>query len=107
MAEDFVRESKDGVLLNLRVSPQARNTSLDGLYGGSALKVRISAPPTDGRANAELKDFLAGIFDVAPSKFEVVKGTSSRDKVVFVRGVREADIRSRLPGLLNQPQSER
>ncbi len=96
MAEDFVRESKDGVLLNLRVSPWARNTSLDGLYGGSALKVRISAPPTAGRAKAELKGLLAGVFDVAPSRFEVVKGTSSKDKVVFIRGVREADIRNRI-----------
>ena len=100
VVEGLARESKNGALLNLRVSPRARNTSLDGMYGDSALKIRISSPPTDGRANAEIEGFLAGLFGVAPSSVEIVRGVSGRDKVVLFRGAELGEIKNRLSGLL-------
>lgn len=100
MVEGLVRESKSRVLLNLRVSPRARNTSLDGTYGEGALKIRIVAPPVDGRANAELEDFLAELFGVAASSIEVVRGASGKDKVVLLRGAEPREIRRRLSALI-------
>jgi len=100
VVEGPVRASKNGVLLNLKVSPRARSTSLEGMHGDDALRLRVAAPPTDGRANAEIEKFLAEIFGVSASSIEVVRGASGRDKTVLLRGVESAEIQRRLSGLL-------
>jgi uncharacterized protein (TIGR00251 family) len=100
VVEGLVREGKNGALLNLRVSPRSTSTALDGTYGGSALKIRVAAPPSDGRANAALEKFLAGLFGVASSSVEVVRGASGRDKVALVRGVEAGEIRRRISALI-------
>jgi len=74
VVEGPVRRSKNGALLNLKVSPRARNTSLEGMHGDDALKLRVAPPPADGRANAEIEKFLAEVFEVPLSSVEVVRG---------------------------------
>jgi len=63
---------------------------------GDALKVRVAAPPVDGRANRELLDYLAELLGVANSQLSLVKGQSSRRKTVIVGGVGLEDARRRL-----------
>jgi uncharacterized protein (TIGR00251 family) len=88
LAEGFVRELKDGgVSLKLRVSPDARETSIVGRYGEAALKIRVAAPPAGGKANAEISRFLAEVLGVPGSRVSVTGGLASRDKVVLVRDV--------------------
>jgi uncharacterized protein (TIGR00251 family) len=77
----------DGALVRLRVSPNAKSTGLEGLYGDAALKLKVAAPPADGKANAEVERFLAERTGAAPSDVRVVRGLSGRDKAVFVEGV--------------------
>ena len=96
----FVRPSKGGVLVRLRVSPGSKRTSLKGLYGEAAVKLSVAAPPVDGKANAEVGRFLAGLLDIPPSDVTVVNGTSSRDKTVFVRGGGVNEVLGRLEPLL-------
>ena len=55
MAEDFVGPTAGGVYLKLRVCPGAKSTALKGLYGEGALKISVAAPPTGGKANAEVE----------------------------------------------------
>lgn len=85
MAEGFVSRKGDGTLLTLRVSPGAKSNSVEGAYGEGALKIKISAPPVDGKANEEVRRFLAGTLGVSRSRVEIVRGFTSRDKVVLVR----------------------
>lgn len=85
MAEDFAAPSKDGTFLKLRVSPGASNTAFAGLYGEDAVKLRVAAPPENGRANAEATRFPAESLGVSRSGVEVVRGGGSRDKIVLVR----------------------
>ena len=82
--------------MGLRVSPGAKRTALKGFYGEAAVKLAVSAPPVDGKANAEAERFLAGILGVAPSRVSVVRGASSRDKSVLVRGVGADEVLDRL-----------
>lgn len=96
VAAGFVRPSKDGALVKLRVSPGAKSTALKGLYGECAVKISVAAPPVDGRANTEIVRFLAGLLGVSRSAVEVVSGASGRDKTVLVRGATGEDIRARL-----------
>ena len=77
----------DGALVRLRVSPNAKTTVLQGPHGDAALKLRVAAPPVDGKANAEVERFVAERTGAVPSRIRVVRGLSGRDKTVFVDGV--------------------
>ena len=77
----------DGALVRLRVSPNAKSTGLQGPYREASLKLRVAAPPVDGKANAEVERFVAEMTGAAPSRVSVVRGISGRDKTVFVDGV--------------------
>ena len=70
-------------MLSVRVQPGASRTELAGHYG-EALRVRVAAPATDGRANAELVRFLAAVLGVPRSAVALVRGHGSRDKQVRV-----------------------
>jgi uncharacterized protein len=80
------RASDDGVCVPLRVSPGAKKSGVEGVYGEGSVKLKVAASPVDGKANAGIEAFLAKLLGVRKSDVEVVKGTSSRDKTVLVRG---------------------
>ncbi len=71
------------LLIHLRISPRASRDQVAGLMG-DRLKVSITAPPVDGKANAHLVKFIGKTFDVAKSLVTVVSGKSSRDKTVRI-----------------------
>jgi uncharacterized protein (TIGR00251 family) len=91
-----IAAAKEGTLLSLRVSPGAKRTAIEGPYGENAIKVKISAPPVDGKANAEVERFLAGLLGVPRSNVSVIRGASSRDKTVLVRGLERAETQKAL-----------
>jgi uncharacterized protein len=93
VSKGFLTPARDGILLNLRVSPGAGRTSIEGPYGEHALKLKVAAPPVDGRANAELERFLAKLLGVSRSEVAVIRGSPGRDKVVLVQGADERDAR--------------
>ena len=84
-SEDFVHPAKDGVYVKLQVSPGAKSTRIKDLYGEEAVRLSVTAPPTEGRANAEVEGYLARLLEVSCSEITVVKGVQSRDKLVFAR----------------------
>ncbi len=84
--EDFVLLAEGGAYVKLRSSPGAKSTAIKGKYGEGAIRLSIAAPPVGGRANAEVERYLARLFGRSPSEVVVVKGASSRDKLVFARG---------------------
>ena len=83
--------------LRLRVSPGARRTELVGRHG-DAWKVRVSAPPEDGRANDAVLSLLAKQLDLPRRSLEIVSGRSGRDKVVRMTGISQAESERRLEG---------
>jgi uncharacterized protein len=79
-------EMADGVaviVLTLHVQPGAKRTEIAGQHG-DALKIRLAAPPVDGKANAELLRFLADAFGVPLRDVTLMRGDSSRQKVVRI-----------------------
>jgi uncharacterized protein (TIGR00251 family) len=86
--ENFVKPIKGGVYLNLRVSSGAKSTEIKGFYGEGTIRFSVAAPPTKGKTNAEVDRYLARFFSVSRSEVAVVKGASSRDKLVFMRGTK-------------------
>lgn len=79
----WAKRVADGWLLSVHVQPGAKRTQLAGLHGEN-LKVRIAAPPVEGRANAALEDLIAGALGVPRRCVRVVKGATSRRKTVHV-----------------------
>jgi uncharacterized protein (TIGR00251 family) len=76
--------------LKLRVSPGARRPGIAGRYG-DAWKVRVSEPPEDGRANEAVLRLLAETLAVPRARVSLVSGQSSRDKIVVLDGLGQAE----------------
>ncbi len=83
---DWLREAADGSLtLTLHIQPGAKKTGFAGLHG-EAMKIRLAAPPVDGKANAALCAFLADFCKVPKSAVSLISGETSRAKRVRVDG---------------------
>lgn len=92
-----VAASDDGTgsVIALYVQPRASRTEVTGLHDG-AVRLRIAAPPVDGKANAEIITFLTKRLDVAKSSVRIISGDSGRRKLVLVVGLTPAEVASRL-----------
>lgn len=95
MAVPWLSPTTAGVLLALHVQPGARRTEVAGPYG-DALKLRLAAPPVDGRANAALCAFLADRLGVSAAAVTLLAGHSGRRKRVLVAGLTTDEVRRRL-----------
>jgi len=84
MAE-WYRHSGDSITLILHIQPGAKQTTVAGLHG-DALKIRLAAPPVEGRANEALLKFVAEIFKVPLRDVELKQGGQSRHKRVEIKG---------------------
>ncbi|MFH0935162.1 MAG: DUF167 domain-containing protein [Pseudomonadota bacterium] len=82
---EWYRRSGDVLTLTLHVQPGAKRTDVAGLHG-EALKIRLAAPPIEGRANEALLRFIAETFAVPLRQVELRQGGQSRHKVVAVSG---------------------
>jgi uncharacterized protein len=86
-----MRERAGGVTFAVRVVPRARRDAIEGEHGG-ALRVRLTAPPVDDRANDSLRRLLAERLNVTVSAVRIVAGEKSRRKRVSIRGVTLAQV---------------
>jgi uncharacterized protein len=82
----FLSPTDDGIVVDTFVQPRAARTAVAGIHG-SALKIKVAAPPIEGRANDALCEFLAELLDVPRSRVAVSSGASSRHKRVRISGV--------------------
>ena len=87
--------------ISVRLSPRASRDEIAGFAPaadgrGEVLRVRVTAPPVDGRANAALTRLLAKRLGVVRGRVTVVGGQRSRQKVVAVEGLSVAEVRARL-----------
>ena len=74
-------QEMDGfILLSVRVVPRAARDGITGLMGDDALKVRIQAPPVEGKANAYLLKFLSKEWKIPRSSIEILSGETGRNK---------------------------
>ena len=81
--------------IKVRVQPKSSRNQVDGFQDG-ALRVRVTAAPTEGQANAAVIALLAKTLGVSKSRLEIIRGYSSRDKVVSVDTLTEQEVRRKL-----------
>jgi uncharacterized protein (TIGR00251 family) len=93
-----IRPHAEGATLEVRAQPKAKRDAASGTRGG-ALKVSVTAPPEDGRANAAVLDVLRAALKLPRGQLELLSGHTARDKVVLVRGVTPDELAARLAPL--------
>ncbi len=85
----------DGVILPVRAQPNARKNAVIGEQGG-ALKIAVTAPPDQGRANKALVEMLCDLLSVKRSQVDFLSGEKSRDKRFLLRDVDREQLERRL-----------
>jgi len=89
----------DGVLLPVRAHPGARKAGVLGEQAG-ALKVAVTAPPQDGRANAAVVELVRELLGLKRSQVELIAGLKDRNKKLLVRGVTRSELAARIAALI-------
>ncbi|MEW6171916.1 MAG: DUF167 domain-containing protein [Bacillota bacterium] len=79
------REEKGGVVFRVRVTTRASKSEVIGLFD-NLLRVRVSAPPVEGKANQALLKLLSKVFETPASLFAILHGESSREKTIRIDG---------------------
>jgi hypothetical protein len=90
-----VRDVPDGCTLAVRVHPGAKRDAIVGVHGG-ALKVAITAPAIDGRANDALIAFVAERLNVPRARVSLLAGATSRTKTLRIQGKSVAEVQAAL-----------
>jgi uncharacterized protein (TIGR00251 family) len=88
-------ETAAGVSFAVKVQPRARRNAVAGGVG-EALKVQVTAPPEDGRANEAVVELLAETLGIKRRQVKILTGTTSREKVVRVSGMSRGELATRL-----------
>jgi uncharacterized protein (TIGR00251 family) len=90
-----IKESASGLTFAVKVHPRARKNAITGTVG-DALKLALTAPPVDGKANQAVIEFFADLFAIPRSSVTIASGETSRNKVVRIAGVSKAVAAQRL-----------
>jgi uncharacterized protein len=90
----LIQESGSGLTFAVKVHPRARKNAITGELG-DALKVSLTAPPIDGRANEACIEFFANLLEVPRSSVTIASGQGSRNKVIRVAGLSAKEVRKR------------
>ncbi len=80
-------KTKNELTLKIKVEPRSSRAGIIGPYG-DALKVKLTSPPVEGKANKELINILAKEFSIARKDIEIISGQSSKNKIVKLYGVK-------------------
>lgn len=98
MIEDvctFAHDVDDGCTLAVRVHPGARKNDVAGLHAG-AVKISLTTPPVDGRANEALIEFVADLLRIPRARIAILSGATSRMKVLRITGKSAAEVQAAL-----------
>jgi uncharacterized protein YggU (UPF0235/DUF167 family) len=82
-----IKDAVGGAAFTVRVVTRAARVELAGVQDDGALKIRLTASPSDGNVNEQLVEFLAERLEVAPEAIEIVAGLNSREKLISVEGI--------------------
>ena len=86
-----ITETAEGVVVHLQVAPRSSKCQIVGCQGGF-LKIKITAPPVEGRANEECIRFLADLLGIKKDRIKIVGGLKSRKKTLTIKGLKKSDV---------------
>ncbi|RAI12186.1 MAG: YggU family protein [Candidatus Melainabacteria bacterium] len=83
----MIRKTNEGIIVNLRISPNAKKNEI--IKDGDIIKVKITALPIDGKANKALVEFFAKNFKIPKTSIEILKGETSKEKTILFKTMDE------------------
>jgi len=81
------KKSKNGIMIEVKVEPRSSRRQISGIMDNDILKVKLTAPPVDGSANEQLIELISETTGVRKSQIKIVRGLSSKRKLVEITGV--------------------
>ena len=96
-----LHNGKHGAALTIRVTPRARKTEFGGVLEDGTVRIRIAAPPVEGKANKALVKYLSELFGVRKNKIEIVAGEKGLDKIISIDGMSAAVAEERIQAYLD------
>jgi uncharacterized protein (TIGR00251 family) len=93
---------KAAITLKIHLQPRASRNEIDGWHG-DALKVRVTAPPFEGKANKAVQKFLGDQLGIPPAQIAIIAGQRSREKVLRISGLSRAEVERALGIALPAP----
>jgi uncharacterized protein (TIGR00251 family) len=97
---------KGGSALTVRVTPRARRTEVAEVLEDGTLRIRVTAPPVEGRANAALIQFLADVLEIRKSRIEIVAGERGLDKIVSITDLSAPEVQRRLQDYIDRSAAD-
>jgi len=91
-----LHNGQKGAALAIRVTPRSSKNEITEIMNDGTIRVRLTAPPVEGKANEALVAFLAEVLDIPKSKIEIVAGETGRDKLVSVLGMDAESVHSKI-----------
>ena len=95
-----IRAIEGGIIFKIRVIPRASRDEL--VLENETLKLRITTPPVDGKANKHLIDFISKLLKIKKSSISIVSGVGSRIKSLKIDGITEEEFRERITRILER-----
>jgi len=89
-------DSRRGAALAIRVTPRARRDEIVEVLADQTIKIRLTAPPVQGKANEALIQFLAKVLGVPRSRIEIIAGETGRDKFVSILDMESSEAQARI-----------
>lgn len=83
------KRTKNGITIEVKVEPRSSQKGIAGVMDNNVLKVKLTSPPVEGAANEQLIEVLAEELQVKRSQVRVIRGQSSKRKVVEISGIEE------------------
>ena len=81
----MIKEVKNGIILVLKISPNS--SKCEFIKNGEEIKLKITAPPVDGKANKAVIELLSKTFRVPKSYFEIIHGETSKEKTILIKNI--------------------
>lgn len=90
------KDARSGAAITVKVTPKAKATKVQGVMEDGTIKIQVTAPPEEGKANEMLLDFLAEKLGLKANQIEIVAGLSSERKLISLIGIAPDEVDARL-----------
>jgi hypothetical protein len=91
-----LHDGQKGAALAVRVTPRSSKNEVAEILSDGTVKIRLTAPPVEGKANQALVEFLAEVLDVPRTRIDIVAGETGRDKLVSIVGLDADTVHNRI-----------
>lgn len=87
--DDYFKMTGNDIVIKVKIVPGSSKNKIDGVYNNT-LKISITAPPVEGKANKKCIAYLAKYFDVAKSKIKIISGQTSKNKLIKIYDINQS-----------------